>query len=766
MKKTFKRVLLVLALCFLALGIVACEGVSSAYFTSEDLKLQVGDSYKVQYVGEDLKLQVTDTEIAKVSVTGVVTALKEGQTKLQLVSGSNVLDDLNIEVVSSTYVPSDEQMATSVYRISLDTTEKRIYPNGDFVLTAKVYKNNTLCEDVVTWAFGGEENPIISAISNKNQLTVTGLAYGKTTVTATIGEFTAVCKITVSDINYQVLSAPVLSGITESEISWDSVENAQAYSVSVNNGTSWEEVQSTTYNYGDANPLNFRVIALGNGVKFDDSEESRLTQRNVKFSCGDRLLFYTDKTVSGATNTDKTQPVAVEVYAVVNGNEVKIENQQFKLSNSNVVTMEGNVFSRVQDEDGNVKEGEVSIALVGVSDITLTAVVGTPIKTRADMDALGFAVKNGNNAQLWSAGRVYLLANDIDYATDVSESEKGLRMTDNNSDADLWDRYLIPIAASYEGYKNTASRSGKGTFEWGIFGAIGKDGKFFYGTFDGAGYAIKNAVIPYGIMFAYADGEIDCNHGQNFIGSLVYGGQLKNVAFTGLEFEDPLQVASAGSNNPYYTDANKEVANTKLKTKGYIKGDTILANKPTSLNYGSYLALNSSNRTGLVGQMQNGIISNVYVEASMKSGTYGSDAKNGLIVAHVYADAYSGSALYGGVAGKVENCITVTSYAFSNVNYFGPNGSTHLINAGMGSIVGYSDVSKDAIKNCFTVGALDIALKSGAKIALNTIFTPNPDKFVGNKNSTNCAVYSSIEKLQTAQADVLADMSIAKYLGK
>ena len=762
-----KKLLLILSVCFFVLGLAACGGAPStnAYFIHEQLKLQVGDSYKVQYVGEDVEVKSADVEIAKVSVTNVVTALKEGQTKLQLVSGDKVLDELALEVTKSSYIPPEEQLDASIYRISLDVTEKRIYPNGNFTLNAKVYKNNTVCDDQVEWNYGGSENPIISAISNKNQLTVTGIDYGKTTVTATIGEFTAVCKITVSDINYQVLSAPVLSGITENEITWNAVENAEGYSVSVNGGISYQEVQTTSFNYGDANPLNVRVVALGNGIKFDDSQESKLTQQNVRFSCGDRLLFYTDKTVSGAENTDKTEPVAVDVYATVNGDEVKIENQQFNLANSNIVTMDKNVFSPVKDADGNVKEGEVSIALEGVSDITLTAVVGTPIKTKVDMDTLGFAVKNGTNAELWSAGRIYLLANDIDYANDVSESEKGLRMTDNNTDADLWDRYLIPIAASYEGYKNTASRSGKGTFEWGIFGAIGKDGKFFYGTFDGAGYAIKNAVIPYGIMFAYADGEIDCNHGQNFIGSLVYGGRLRNVAFTNLEFEDPLQVAAAGSNNPYYTDANTNVANTKLKTKGYITGSTILANKPNSVNYGAYLALNASNRTGLVGQMQNGIISNVYVEAAMKSGTYGSDAKNGLIVAHVYADAYSGSALLGGIAGKVENCITVTSYTMSNVNYFGTNGSTNLINAGMASIVGYSDIGKDAIKNCFTVGKLDIGVKSGATLALDTIFTPNPDKFKNNKQSTNCGVYSSVTSLQSAQADALANMSIAKYLG-
>ena len=240
-----KRILLILSLCFFALGIVACSGGSqdnNAYFIKEQLKLQVGDSYKVQYVGDDVDVKVLDNEIASLSVTDVVTALKVGETKLQLISGSKVLDELNLEVVESSYVPSDEQMSSTVYRISFDATEKRIFPNGSFVLTAKVYKNNSVCEEEVAWNFGGDENPIINAIANKNQLTVCGVSLGKTTITATIGEFTAVCTITVADINYQTLSTPTFASITENTISWNTVENADGYKVSVNNGISWQNV--------------------------------------------------------------------------------------------------------------------------------------------------------------------------------------------------------------------------------------------------------------------------------------------------------------------------------------------------------------------------------------------------------------------------------------------------------------------------------------------------------------------------------------------
>ena len=121
-----KKILLILSLCFIALGIVACKGGQSnnAYFVKDELKLQVGDSYKVQYVGEDVEIKSVDSEIANVSVTNVVTAIKEGQTKLHLVCDGDVLDELPIQVSASSYIAEEGQTNSSVYRIVLDATEK------------------------------------------------------------------------------------------------------------------------------------------------------------------------------------------------------------------------------------------------------------------------------------------------------------------------------------------------------------------------------------------------------------------------------------------------------------------------------------------------------------------------------------------------------------------------------------------------------------------------------------------------------------------
>lgn len=744
-----KKILLIISICMLLLGIVAC-GNTNIIESYVDLTLQVGDCYKIENVEKGIEVISLNPEIANVSVTNVVTAIKEGQTKIQLIDGEVIKGEYSVEVVKSTNIQLEDNAAeSSIYRISLSETDKRIFKDSNFTLTAKVYKNNTLCEESVVWNFGGQENSIITAVDNKNKLVIQGIGYGKTTVTATIGDFTALCKITVAKIDSIPLLSPTISSLTQTEISWSTVEYAESYKVSVNNGISWQTVEATSFNYGDANPLKIRIVAVGDGISYYDSEESKLTQQNVKFSCGDRLVFYTNKSVSGVVNTDKTTPVNLELFACVNGKEIKINNQEYKLSKEDVVTLNGNTFTPVS-------EGEVQVSLVDVKDISLTAVVGTPIKTKVDMDTLGFAYKNGNYSELWAYGRLYLLANDIDYAQDVKESEKGLRMTDENQTADMWDRYLVPIAASLNGGAAMGASMSAGNLEWGIFGEVGKDGQFFRAIFDGDNHQIKNAVIPYGSVFCYGQ-EVNTIINNNFIGGLAYGAKLCNVAFTNLEFEDPIQIANAGRSNPYYSDVNANLNGTKLKANGYISnsGSSIF-----TLNYGSWQALNNSNYAGLVGSIANAVVENVFVESVMKNATWTKDDgyTSGLIVARIDEDYYENGQIYMGTYASVKNCVAVTSYwNGSNVGCNDP-----VYNAGMGAIVGRSFTnSTKTVTNCFAVSS---PIKDySVAISATHVFVPfgNVDS---EKVSYNCGVYESIAQLKVLQAKVISEISILKQI--
>ncbi len=504
---------------------------------------------------------------------------------------------------------------------------------------------------------------------------------------------------------------------------------------------------------------------------------------NVK-PMNDKIDVLLDKTVAGNDNSTKTAiDVTTVVYTSATGKET-----EFKLNSWGTQAVALNVT------DGVVTAKDVcggSLVVSTYLGLTIKVNAYMPISSRADLDALGFDYYEDGNASKWTTGYRYMLTNDIDYATDTSVytytskdgESKTFRMDDGNGVQDLWDRYLIPIAASRSDSNVNNAFNGQKICqtEWGIFGKLSGetsgDYTFFNAVIDGAGYAIKNAVIPYGVSFAYEPTQsgVNSNHGSNFIGTLVYGGQLRNIAFTGLEFEDPSQIGSVAGQNPYYTDKNTNLTNSILKTKGYIT-NTGIKNGNFAHQY-----FNPSNRTGLVGLMQNGIISNVYVEAVMKNGTFSTRAVNGLVVAWIDKDVDNYT-----TKGLVENCIVKTSYSSSAswINYLIDYTGTqttfttlHDYNSGMGAVVGTSFLTEaNVIKNCFVIGNMQVyTLNESNKNMnycdanpLNTIFAPGTERHSDSKGfdlSTNCGVYSSVSALKDAQAQALANMSIAKYLG-
>ena len=754
--EVMKKLLLILAVCFLTLGIVACNNGGSSngsYFYEEKITMQVDDCFKLDYVDGEYTLESEDQTVIQITHSGMVKAIKEGKTNVKLMEGEDQLDVIEITVTANTYVAPETETAEDIYSIVLNHSYKKIYNNGSFYLVAKVYKNNNVVNENVVWNCG-ENNPVIKLEGEGNSIIVKGLSYGKTTVRASIGKATAVCNVTVASLDCTVLSAPTFTAVNETSVSWSEVENAENYKISTDGGLSYKNVEGNSFEYGDINLLYLSVVAVGDDVYYSDSQELMFENKDVEYSCGDRMVLYSDKTVSGVTNTDNRE-CTLDVYVNV-ANKVKVKNVQTIISSENVVSYTDGKFFPVAD-------GETTIKIKGAERIVLDVIVGTPIKTKVDMDTLAFSFKLNGNNDAWAYGKVYILANDIDYATDVAETDKVLRMTDNNDVADIWDRYLIPIAASMTG-GNIAF--GKG--EWGIFGKVG--GGIFYSVLDGDGHAIKNAVIPYGIVFGYSRGANEIAN-NNFIGTLAYGGKLCNIAFTGLEFEDPVQIAQAGANNPYYTSANPnnvgktyytdgttEDKNTTLHNNNYITGKDMTSFGSNPVNYGSWNALNMSNFGGLVGSMQNAVVENVFVEAMMKNGTYGVGAKqaNGLIVACVESDYVESGVVYRNMPTQVKNCITVTSdWTSANVNYY--LGLMHDQNNGMGSVIGFNG-TEDAsrIENCFTV-------KSG-NITNTNIFANGEGIAAAKKVSTNCGVYDNVSALQQAQSSVLANMSIAKYL--
>ena len=383
-------------------------------------------------------------------------------------------------------------------------------------------------------------------------------------------------------------------------------------------------------------------------------------------------------------------------------------------------------------------------------DLAIAGEVYTPIASRADLDALGFDYREDQNADKWAYGMRYRLTNDIDYSTDTS-TYGSFRMNDGNGTQDMWDRYLIPIAACIDGGSMLGAGFSNGLLEWGVFGELGRDGLRFQAILDGNGYAIKNAVIPYGTVFCYGQGQNSIIN-NNFIGSIYNGGQLKNIAFTSLTFENPSHLAN-NTANPYYTDKNPNNDGKALKTNGYIQGSGIF-----SYNYGSAGGMNASNRAGLVGMVGNAVIENVYVEAVVSNGTYG-NGENGLIVAKIEADMETG----GVMPVLVKNCITKVSMELSNVGY---SEGDHSFNSGFGAVIGRSLASAESVQNCFAIASYQVYDVTGGPQNISTIFCHNTTNVpLDQAQSTNCGIYADVASLQSEQAEVLASISVAKYLG-
>lgn len=448
-----------------------------------------------------------------------------------------------------------------------------------------------------------------------------------------------------------------------------------------------------------------------------------------------------DKTVAGNEyNGSDTQADVSTVIYIPNGTEFRLNS--WKSSSAAIEVVDGIVTGKACGL-GYWITSEL------FPDLAIAGEVYTPISSRADLDALGFDYREDKNADKWAYGMRYRLTKDIDYATDTS-TYGNFRMNDGNGAQDVWDRYLIPIAASIDGAGMLGAAFENGMLEWGVFGELGRDGLRFGAVLDGAGHAIKNAVIPYGIVFCYAQG-MNSIINNNFIGSIYNGGQLKNIAFTDLIFENPSHLAN-NSLNPYYADSNPNNNGKKLKDNGYITGDSI-----RNYNYGSAGALDPSNRAGLVGMVGNAVIENVYVEAVVSNGTYG-NGENGVVVAKVEADMEEG----GIIPVSVKNCITVVGQTLSNVGYSEAGWS---YNSGFGAVIGRSLASAESIQNCFAIADYQVYDVTGGVQTISTIFCHNTTNVpLAQAQSTNCGVYADVNVLQAEQADVLANMSIAQYL--
>lgn len=666
MKKFIKFAFIFSIITVMLLFAVACGEKPNDNFHKENITLEVGDSYFAQAnegTWSEYVYSSSDETVATVSSKGVITAVKEGTSVITAKRGEVTVYEITVTVVASTYVAPPVVDNTS-YRIVLNSYESVLYLGGSYDLNVSVYKNDTLVNEKPTFAITGESVEIEPAVDG---VKVKAKAVGASTVTFKIGGFEATYVVNVYETSVQYLSVPTITKANATELSWNAVANAGSYRVSLNNGTDWTETTQTSYAItGEYNPLQVRIQALPtNGTNYAKSNSAILSASNLMIDNGKDIKVLFNKTVAGNDNDIKVN-VELKLFFAYAGEKFQIADKyvSWSVDNQEVVSLNQKTLSAVK-----LGSTKVFAKIMGGQAIS-NVVVGIPVSSKADLDALAFGQRDGDNT-IWHAGKIYILSNDIDY------------MSEN------WhERYLAPIAIEISGWGDSAPRPGLADFKFGIYGSrmnlLGADHKdpqgkisngAFYATLDGDGHAIKNAIIPCGTIV----GTMGTNKvvGYNgFIGRMWQGSSLKNIAFLNLTFETPAQAAA----NPYMYNVatNPNLAETDFATTGID-----IANYSNAFSF----------RTALIGEMSETTIENVYVETVAPYGTWHPSCPNGILVGKIKPDSATGP------KNEIKGCVVKATYAKTAFLNYG---------FGVGAIAGINSTqSSETITDCFVITQAD-----------------------------------------------------------
>ncbi len=730
MKKSIKFIALFVVVALTLLVGVACKGDPNENAPKSDLILDVGDVVNIkpdEGFYAEYSYSSSNEDVATVSENGILRALSEGSAIITAKRGEIIVFEYTLSVVDSGYVAPTKGDESS-YLVVFDTYESTMFVGGTLEIGTEVYKDGYKVDENVV--FSVDDSTIVRIDDVDSGVKLTALKTGETIVKGKIGGFIAQCTIKVYGVNSRPIEKPVITNLSTDELAWSAVEHASSYKVSLNGGATWTETTQTSIEITQAvNPLQIRVMAKGESYNYQDSLNATISLDMFAIMDGRGVKLCVDKTVSGSDN-DKLREADLTLNVITKEGEYEVSNEfvTWSISDSTIASLDGNKITPVK-----VGKAEVSANLLG-GIIRSEVSVGTPISTKEDMDALGFSVRDDNNARWLSSAR-YILTNDIDY------SSGGL--------AEWHERYLVPIAPQLVN-DGASDKPLVETASWGIFGpninVIGKvDSKgvqnngIFYGSFDGNGYAIKNAVIPMGISGQTYNYRFVGS--QNFIGCLAYGAELKNIAFIGLEYENPALITS---DNPYYKTTNPNFIGTAFEGTGY-----------DYTKYGTYSYWNGfSLRAGLVGQVANATIENVYVETKIRSVTWArASVAGGMLVSQISADAINHPDIPDSqeIRTTIKGCVVKTVYdtdSTTNAWYscVGKEDTDVGLVRPVGSLVGYSSTGlTSTVSNCYVISSGTNAVSE------EHLFAYNDESLAGE----NLGLYETKDELFSAQAQLM-----------
>ena len=212
------------------------DEVASFSLKQYAFELYVGDTRSIETISEE-NLEYTYTssrdEVASVNSEGLVTANKEGIAFITVKSG-DVEDILRVTVKEN------------LKYIEFDTEDANMVVNSTKRITASVYNKGVATSDVVTWTVAPECEYTIEG----NSIVLNPKENGRIKVTATCNDLVKEVDIKVVNEDATILSAPVLKSLTCDTVSWDVIDNADAYGILIDNG-SWFDVTENAYDLSE-----------------------------------------------------------------------------------------------------------------------------------------------------------------------------------------------------------------------------------------------------------------------------------------------------------------------------------------------------------------------------------------------------------------------------------------------------------------------------------------------------------------------------------
>lgn len=200
--KKIKTALIALSCLFLVGGgLTACNPEDPTPIVTisngETATLEVGETLQLNVTKEHTDDAITytssNTEVATVSDTGLVTAVAKGEATITAEAG-DITDTIKITVTEAVVPPVP---VIEVESVTLNKTEITLEAGTTETLTATVLPENAT-DKTVTWETSNAE---VATVANG---VVTAVAKGEATITAKAGEKSATCKVTVTETDYSI----------------------------------------------------------------------------------------------------------------------------------------------------------------------------------------------------------------------------------------------------------------------------------------------------------------------------------------------------------------------------------------------------------------------------------------------------------------------------------------------------------------------------------------------------------------------------------